>query len=726
MAPEDRALQRFTREASRRKKESVFNLEEDDDVADQIELTHGGRSLDLLEPAMVGRDDFDESGLGISDDEIEGDTARKEPLLKRVRLEDGEGGDGDVSEGPVVKKTHTEIMQEVMAKSKMYKQARQEQKEDDDNIREELDKGLGDLMAALRGKPAPPPKTDTSIHPDRLAQLNGTPRPDASKEYDKRLRQLALDKRAQPTERTKTEEEQALQEANRLKELENKRLRRMRGEEVSDEEDERRGRKKEKDGDDEDRDNEEDEEDKDVDEAAAFGIEAPAPKTVQTFDVEDEDDFIIEDDLVASGSDVGELSGSDEDESEKGEDQGDDEDFLQDILLGASKQGILNIKPSDSKQQIKTTPLAYTYPCPETHEELLNVVKGVPSMELPTVVQRIRALYHPQLHASNKAKLTNFAVALVDHISYIVTLKPPLVVVESLIRHIHSMSKTFPDEVAVSFRSHLQQMHDEGTFDPGDLVILTTICAIYPTSDHFHQVVTPAMTIMARWLGTTNPTRSSEQLTGAYLVALIIKYQRLSKRYVPETIRFTAAALKSHPKPSETTAHVTNLSSLMELWSDLSAFTEIFSPGILLILRSLASNPSVTCARPTLQKLQILLSQAHLRRRPLILHNHRPLPIKTSAPKFEETFNPNKHYDVDRERAEASKLRAEYRREKKGALRELKKDSGFLHREKLSAKKTADRAYEAKQRRLIAEIQGGEGAEKNKYERDKARRKGKF
>jgi len=308
-----------------------------------------------------------------------------------------------------------------------------------------------------------------------------------------------------------------------------------------------------------------------------------------------------------------------------------------------------------------------------------------------------------------------------------VTSKPPLVVVESLIRHIHSMSKTFPDEIAVSFRSHLQQMHDEGTFDAGDLVILTAISSIYPTSDHFHQVVTPAITIMARWLGTTTPASSSDQLTGAYLVALIIKYQRLSKRYVPETIRFTTAALKAQPKPSEITAHLTNLSSLMELWSDLSAFTEIFSPGVLTILKSLASSTSaVANARPTLQKLQILLSQAHLRRRPLLLHNHRPLPIKSSVPKFEETFNPNKHYDVDRERAEASKLRAEYRREKKGALRELKKDSGFLHREKLSAKKSADVAYEAKQRRLIAEIQGEEGAEKNKYEREKARRKGKF
>jgi len=735
LAPEDRALQRFTREATRRKKESVFNLENDDDE-EEMELTHGGQALDLLGPVRRGRDDFDESGLGLSDDEMEDDEPRKEPLLKRVRLEDLEAdANGEaVVEGPVVKRTHKEIMQEVVAKSKMYKHARQEQKEDDDDIREELDKGLGDLLAALRGKPPPPPKPDTSIHPDRLAILNGQPKPDASKEYDKRLRQLALDKRAQPTERTKTDEEKAAEEADRLKKLENKRLRRMKGEEVSDDEDDRKGRKGDKHGDDEDRSGDEDEVDAEVDEAADFGIEAAPVKRAQDFDVEDEDDFIIDDDLVASGSDIGDMSGSDEDESE-GEDanEDDDADFLQDILPDAAKQGIANPKAAAPSDKPKSTPLAYTYPCPQTHEELLDVVKGVPFLELPTVVQRIRALYHPQLHASNKAKLGAFAAALIDHLSYIATSKPPFVVMESLIRHIHSMCKTFPDEIAVSFRSHLQQMHDEGTFDLGDLVLLTGISTIYPTSDHFHQVVTPAMTIMARWLELTTPSTPSDHLTGAYVVALVARYQRLSKRYVPEAIRFSSAALQATPAPPATTlsAHLQNLGSLMKLWADLPAFSEIFTPEILPLLQSLCTTTSsnstaTTTATATLRKLQILLSQARLGRRPLQLHQHRPLPIKTSAPKFEDNFNPHKHYEPDRERAEASKLRAEYKREKKGALRELKKDSGFLAREKLKGKKAADKAYEAKQRRLIAEIQGEEGAEKNKYERDKARRKGKF
>lgn len=201
-------------------------------------------------------------------------------------------------------------------------------------------------------------------------------------------------------------------------------------------------------------------------------------------------------------------------------------------------------------------------------------------------------------------------------------------------------------------------------------------------------------------------------------MALCAKYQVRSKRYVPETLRFTLAALRSNESPEIVKIHVTNIIVLAQLWADKSAFTEMFSPAILERLTTLRQRRAV-------QILEVLLAQARFKRRPLELHHHRPLAIKTSIPKFEESFNPDKHYDPDRERAESSKLRAEYKREHKGALRELKKDALFIAQEKLREKKEKDLAYATKQRRLIAEIQGEEGREKNVYEREKRARKGK-
>ena len=74
--------------------------------------------------------------------------------------------------------------------------------------------------------------------------------------------------------------------------------------------------------------------------------------------------------------------------------------------------------------------------------------------------------------------------------------------------------------------------------------------------------------------------------------------------------------------------------------------------------------------------------------------------------------------------ADAAKLQKEYKRERKGAVRELRKDANFIAREQLREKREKDAAYEKKQKRLIAEIQGEEGREAKEYQREKMKRKG--
>ena len=68
-------------------------------------------------------------------------------------------------------------------------------------------------------------------------------------------------------------------------------------------------------------------------------------------------------------------------------------------------------------------------------------------------------------------------------------------------------------------------------------------------------------------------------------------------------------------------------------------------------------------------------------------------------------------------------MKAEYKRERRGALRELRKDANFIARETLREKKEKDREYEKKFKRLIGEIQGEEGHEAKMYEREKRLRK---
>lgn len=734
LAPEERAARRFMAESQRQKKRSVFNLEEvDDDDEEEGILTHGGKKLDGRHRGADMLGDMLDDYEGSEDDNgsVDGEdkAARRERKRKRFQEELEEAMEQRELE-PDRKKTKQEVMKEVIAKSKLHKYERQQAKEDDEDARLALDKELPDLLAALRGTRVKPraqaekenqaPILNGGVHPDRLAQMNGTTKEVTEKEYDQRLRQMAMDKRAQPTERTKTDEEKAAEKAERLQELEAKRLRRMNGEPVSSDEEDEEAEK-----DPRDLDGDMDFEQEQADEAAEFGLRAAKAAHSAVPDVEDEDDFIIDDDLVASGSDIdmdSEDSSDDNSAEDEAADEADDADFLQDLLPNNTTKDV----PSSSASG---KGLAYTYPCPQTHEDFLAITKDVLPLEIPTIVQRIRALYHPQLHAGNKDKLATFAAVLVEHVGHMAAQDGHLVVIESLIRHIHSLSKTHGDEVARAFRLQLAKIQESGSIEKGELVILTAIGSIYPTSDHFHQVVTPAITLISKWLAITRPTSLPSSLNGAYLVALGIQYQRLSKRYIPELVRFTVAALESDVTLVDqelTTQHIQNLSAMMDLWSDKSAFIEIFSPVASAALsQSTLSRVSPQVTRQTVQKLKIMLNQAQLRRRPLKLHHHRPLPIKTSIPKFEESFNPGGHYEPDREKAEAAKLRKEYKREKKGAMRELRRDAEFVARTQLREKKEADRAYEEKQRRIIGEIQREEGREKNEYEREKRRRKGR-
>jgi nucleolar protein 14 len=124
----------------------------------------------------------------------------------------------------------------------------------------------------------------------------------------------------------------------------------------------------------------------------------------------------------------------------------------------------------------------------------------------------------------------------------------------------------------------------------------------------------------------------------------------------------------------------------------------------------------------TAKTLSRMLNLAITARQPLALQAHKPVPIASHAPKFEEGYQPGKRYDPDAERNAASKLKAQYKQERKGAIRELRKDNRFLAGEKAKDQAEKDREYTAKMRRAEGSITV-ERAEEKEMEREKAREK---
>ncbi|KAL2869953.1 snoRNA-binding rRNA-processing protein NOP14 [Aspergillus lucknowensis] len=800
MTPEERAAERFARASQKKlRKDSMFNLEEEDEE-EEFQLTHKGESLSFGAGDSV-QDDFEEDldADEMSDSEM---PRKRKRVLDDAEFEDAEAQDEE--EVPGRKKSKHEVMQEVIAKSKFHKAQRQMAKEDDDDLREELDKDLPDLFDMLRSVKAPPkpepPKDDlAAMNPERAALLQGKSREETEKEYDQRLKQLTFDKRSKPTDRTMTEEEKAEEEAQRLKALEEQRIRRMRGEETSGEESDVAQ------GEDEEHETDADmfEDESLPDDAKVFGLQQPTGHSTSRPDgVEDEDDFIIEDDLVETRSDVSaSFDEEDEDMTGSGEEFDEESEQEDELINGLT---LPEGKPGDpgatAGAQETVDGLAYTYACPGSHEEFLQIVENVAYENVPTIIQRIRALYHPRLHSDNKAKLGRFAAILVQHVAYMANQPehPPFAILENVLRHIHSLAKTHPESVSLAFRAQLRDIATGRPLNlrPGDLIILTGVAAIFPTSDHFHAISTPAHLCLARYLGQGPVNRLSDLCTGTYAASLALQYQSVSKRYMPELLNYIlntlcalspeqpSASLGSFPlrnpteslrlKPSKSlnprklqfwditnttesgdlkASLITTLTSLLgtasDLWASRSAATEILEQAhsvLQHVARSCSSSrttskkqqqqqqqkpqPQVPTSlsdtvQSTLDKISSHLAQSRRARRPLLLHNHRPLAIKTAIPKFEDSFNPDKHYDPNRERAEANRLKAEYKRERKGAMRELRKDANFVAREKLREKREKDAEYERKYRRLVAEVQNEEGREANAYEREKRMRQGK-
>ena len=92
-------------------------------------------------------------------------------------------------------------------------------------------------------------------------------------------------------------------------------------------------------------------------------------------------------------------------------------------------------------------------------------------------------------------------------------------------------------------------------------------------------------------------------------------------------------------------------------------------------------------------------------------------------PKFEQTSsNYLRNRDPDHERTEAAKLRTQLKQERKGAIRELRKDARFLAAAQQKKQKAKDQAYNDRMKRVFGSIES-ERAEEKAMEREKAKEK---
>ncbi|CUM57303.1 unnamed protein product [Debaryomyces fabryi] len=672
LTAEEKMLERFTRERQGNKKKFNFALgsddEQDDEDNDGFVLTHSGKSLSL-------DNDLDDTKLGASNTKYydEDSLMPEEAQPKR--------------------KSKQEVMKEVIAKSKFYKHQRQMefQKAQDEIMN--LDDEFGDIMTEFNNNATKKSPNFSTKTPEEI-------------EYDNKVRELTYDRRSVPADRTKTAEELQKEHDTRLQKLEADRLRRMNGD---------------------------------------FGDREAEADDLDGFwngSADEEEGFAIEN--------------SDEEEEGSSGSEGD----------------IDQSKPSG--RTLKKT----TVQMPGTHEDFIASLSTIEDSKHCNYINKVIETYQPRLAEGNKERMNVFVGILFKHILYLANeLNPPAENINEMMKILKKLSESYNEKLVEAIRIEINDIQSRiFNLQPRDLVYFVIIGYLFSTSDHYHLVVTPTLILMNENISSIpyDKTTTINQIgQGLFIVDILLNYQTFSKRFTPEIVCFLEkAALLLLPdpeklankslsvyeviksdinlstkgiKPTEDLIKVSELfgnntqllklkltnklidifGRILSIWRDNGVMVEILSS-----FSKLASHLAVYYKSPKLDQLTEKMSKIQnnliKERKPLALQHHKAISIATFAPKFEENFNPDKKsYDVNRERQEMNKIKNQIKKERKSALKDIRKESKFTARQQIAEKKDKYDEYHKKMANIVNSISTIEGAEKNTYEREKQRRKNK-
>ncbi|CAG8612632.1 20514_t:CDS:2, partial [Gigaspora rosea] len=440
-------------------------------------------------------------------------------------------------------------------------------------------------------------------------------------------------------------------------------------------------------------------------------------------------------------------------------------DLSSDVLPTNSKN--LAVKHGIAKTKDKCE-LAYTFPCPTTLAEFLKILQDVEDEDVHVVVHRIRVLHHIKLSVENRVKLEQVPESATDYfVSKIVTMENNLTkrLLSSGLKKSKSMFPTISEFILLRILSQVFPTSDfhHPVVTPA-LLLMAQYLAQCPLSNgldlvsglllcnlmHEYQILSKRIIpealnflfIALVYLAPQGTFNSMESIPGIF---------PLSSKFVPTLqIKETTFVDDANPLDFSQFSSVMNgngninvfdndlfrLSALMatlhlvenfaKMYNCTPAFSELFEPASKIIdtypLDKFSSTIKIKIAsiRETLERLQKFSKKS---RKPLELQHHRPIPLPTYIPKFQENFSIDKHYDPDRERAKLNKLKAQYKKERKGAIRELRKDSKCIAHHNIRKGKEKDTLYKKRINSIMGILESEQG-EKKAYE--KAKKYGKI
>ncbi|XP_059532823.1 nucleolar protein 14 [Myotis daubentonii] len=751
VSAEEKMMRRFALEQQRQhEKRNIYNLNEDE------ELTHYGQSLADIEKL---------------NDVVDSDSDTEERGTLSAELTAAHFGGGALPRekpsqqpGPEAARprSHKELIEELIAKSKQEKRERQAQREDALELTEKLDRDWREIQSLLARRA-----------PQAQSRRQEKPQPDA---YDRAVRELGFEMKAQPSDRMKTEEELAREEQERLRRLEAERVRRMLG--ASEDQDSKR------------------------------------PAHVSADDLND--GFVLDRDdrrllsykdgkMNVQEAQSGEASNGGDEEDEE-EEEGEEEEGEEDAedSGGSDSHSDLecSVESEEESEQPEQEPrpppggrstghgqeardaarteLPYTFAAPESSEDLKSLLAGKPVEEQLLVVERIQKCHHPSLAVGNKEKLEKLFGFLLEYVGELATEDPPdLRVIDKLVVQLYNLCQMFPESASESVRFVLRDaMHEmEGTIEakgraafPGlDVLIYLKIAGmLFPTSDFWHPVVTPALVCLSQLLTKCPVLSLPDVVKGLFVCCVFLDYVSLSQRFIPELVNFLLGILyiatPNQPGPgyalvhpfrplgrnsellvvsdegdaatwqrrslslhwasarhaqTETEANHARLSCLavclalvkrcVLLYGALPAFHDITRPLRALLAQHLAGSSHPHELQELCRSALADMEAQERRYQPLVCERSKPVPLKLFTPRLVKVLEFGRKQGSTKEEQERKRLIHKHRREFKGAVREIRKDNQFLARMQLSEIMERDAERKRKVKQLFNSLAEQEG-----------------
>jgi nucleolar protein 14 len=496
MTAEDKMMLRFQEERKKRLKSDRkdFNLEDGSDA-----LTHMGQEIG---------DDYEHSG---SDGESGDENGELDSRTVNM-LNFGGGEDGLADGDPDKHKTKKEVMAELIAKSKYYKNVRQKNKEDQEVTRTKLDEEFKDLQGLLNFRPT---KDDPNAERERLD------------DYDQTTNRLAMEFRAQATDRLLTDEEVAHTEKSRLDEAEKRRLRRMQG--LPEEEE---------------------------------GEEKSSGRRRTDDDLEDN---FLKEGSEEEGSDEeedGDDAGDDSDDGD-GSDSGDENDEDNDESTGAGGKAQVASYASGEKHE-----MPFVFECPTSTAEFSQLLQKHASglADESLIIERICKYHAVKLNRkTNTRKMEGFLNVLVNRIMQVAgnsSHESRAETLDMVSSHCFRLAQDVPAAAGSLFCGILKKSQaklrkavesDENAScwpSAGDMALLRAVANIFPTTDLRHEVISPAYLLLGQCLscnrvrGPAESPRQIEDIVASILSAtMMLQYAHESNRIIPEVIAFAQSMI---------------------------------------------------------------------------------------------------------------------------------------------------------------------------------------